>query len=79
MKQDDFVLHASEGDMARVKQGLEEKRLCSVKGTHQEKVTDCREDEIVELKVHCREPSLLRNYLGLPGSFEILTSVWSER
>lgn len=44
MKQDDFVLHASEGDITRVQQGLAEKRLCSVKGTHQEKVTDCNRE-----------------------------------
>ena len=39
MKQDEFVLHASEGDIKSVQKGLAEKRLCSVKGTHQEKVT----------------------------------------
>ncbi len=38
MNQDDFVVHASEGDIKNVQKGLAEKRLCSVKGTHQEKV-----------------------------------------
>ncbi|CAM9577679.1 unnamed protein product [Pylaiella littoralis] len=37
MKQDDFVLHASDGDVKNVRKGLAEKRLCSVKGTHKEK------------------------------------------
>lgn len=39
MKQDDFVLHAADGDIKNVKKGLDEKRLCSVKGNHKEKVT----------------------------------------
>lgn len=38
MKQDDFVLHASDGDVKNVRKGLAEKRLCSVKGFHKEKV-----------------------------------------
>lgn len=44
MSQDDFVVHASEGDMKNVRKGLEEKRLCSVKGTHQEKVMTVGEE-----------------------------------
>lgn len=38
MKQDDFVLCASGGDIKNVRKGLAEKRLCSVKGSHKEKV-----------------------------------------
>lgn len=54
MKQDDFVLHASEGHIASVQEGLAEKRLCSVKGTHQEKVIlwGGRRDEILGYSVN---------------------------
>lgn len=42
MEQKEFVLHAAEGDIKNVHKGLEEKRLCSVKGVHKEKVRTYR-------------------------------------
>lgn len=44
MTQDDFVLYASGGDLKNVRKGLAEKRLCSVKGSHKEKVMCTRPD-----------------------------------
>lgn len=38
MTQDDFVLHAVDGDANGVLVGLNEKRLCSVNGFHKDKV-----------------------------------------